>query len=92
MFHRVPDPDVHLVDLSPSEQVNALAKGEIDTAVAWWPFAGQMDDKLGTNSISWSAQSGQDVYWMLVGKDDTLKRRGADMRGASRHWLPLKSS
>jgi NitT/TauT family transport system substrate-binding protein len=81
MFHRISSQDVESVSLSPSEQEDALAKGTIDAAVLWWPVAEQIEGKLGINAISWSAQKGQVYYWLLVGRDDTLKRRSADMRG-----------
>ncbi len=81
LFHQITDRDIQLVDLSPTEQIDALTKGEIDAAVVWWPFTEKLEAQLGTNAISWPPQTGRDFYWLLVGRDDTLKRRGADMRG-----------
>lgn len=80
-FHRVSSRDVQIVDLSPSDQAKALTKGEIDAVVVWPPFADSIRDGLGANAISWSAQQGQDYYWLLVGVDDTLKKRSAEIRG-----------
>jgi ABC-type nitrate/sulfonate/bicarbonate transport system substrate-binding protein len=81
LFHHITDRDIRLVDLPPSEQVDALTKGNIDAAIVWWPFTEKLETQLGTNAISWPPQTGRDFYWLLVGKDDTIKRRAADMRG-----------
>lgn len=80
MFHQMALPDCEIVDLPPSEEVKAIAKGEIDAAVVWEPFARQMQKELGTNGVSWSAQGGQDFYWLLIGTDDTLRKRSSAIR------------
>lgn len=69
-----------LVDLPPSEQVEAIARGDIDAAIVWEPFARQMQEKLADNAVTWPAQSGQDYYWLLVGTEDTLRKRSAAIR------------
>ena len=81
MFHQVPFQDNQIVDLPPSEQVKAINRGDIDAAVVWEPFARQMKNDLKENAMSWPAQSGQDFYWLLVGTDDTLKKRSSAIRG-----------
>jgi NitT/TauT family transport system substrate-binding protein len=40
-----------------------------------------MKNELGKTAVSWPAQSGQDFYWLLVGTDDTLKKRSSAVRG-----------
>ncbi len=80
-LNRIPYEDSQIVDLLPSEQVKAIVKGNIDAAVVWEPFPRQMQTELGDNARSWSAQSGQDFYWILVGTDDTLRKRPSEMCG-----------
>ncbi len=77
MLHRIAWQDIQIVDLPPSEQVNAIIQGDIDAAIVWEPFARQMQKELGKNAISWSAQSGQEVYWLLVATEDTLRKRSS---------------
>ncbi|MEW6111374.1 MAG: ABC transporter substrate-binding protein [Thermodesulfobacteriota bacterium] len=67
--------DVHVVDLMPSEQVKAIAKGDIDAIMVWEPFATMAKDELGTNAVSWPAQSGEDEYWLLLSTDEIVKKR-----------------
>jgi ABC-type nitrate/sulfonate/bicarbonate transport system substrate-binding protein len=81
MFHQIPYQDIKVVDLPPSEEVKAIIRGDIDAAIVWKPFCQQMENELGKNAISWPAQSGQDFYWVLVGTDDTLKKRSSVIRG-----------
>jgi len=81
MIEQIPAQDVQKVDLGPSEQVKAIAQGKIDAAVVWEPFDREIQKELGNNSISWSAQSGQPFYGVIVGTEDTLKRRSAAIRG-----------
>lgn len=80
MFHQIALPDCEIVDLPPSEQVKALKRGEIDAVVVWEPFAREMQKQLGTNGVSWSAQGGQDFYWLLIGTDETLRKRSSAIR------------
>jgi len=79
-LRRIPYEDGQIMDLPPSEQVKAITKGDIDAAVVWEPFPRQMRTELGANAISWSAQSGQDFYWLLIGTDNTLKKRSSEIR------------
>ncbi len=81
MFHKISYQDVKLVAASPSEQLKAIMRGDIDAAIVWEPFARQMETELGENAISWPAQSGQDFYWLLVGTADTVKKRSSAIRG-----------
>ncbi|AFM26152.1 ABC transporter substrate-binding protein [Desulfomonile tiedjei] len=80
MFHRIPRQEIHIVDLTPSEQIKAIAKGEIDAAVTWANFAKEMENTLGDKMISWPAQSEQDYYWLLVGTNSTLERQSSEIK------------
>jgi ABC-type nitrate/sulfonate/bicarbonate transport system substrate-binding protein len=80
ILEKIPAQDVHLVDVLPSQQVKALAAGDVDAVMAWEPFASMAIKELGTNGVSWPGQSGEDEYWLLVGIDETLKKRSSAVR------------
>jgi NitT/TauT family transport system substrate-binding protein len=67
--------DVEVVDLMPSEQVKAIANRDVDAIMVWEPFATMAIDALGTNAVSWPAQSGEDEYWLLLSTDEIVKKR-----------------
>lgn len=65
--------DVEVVDLSPSAIVDAITRGDIDAGLTWDPNVYEIKRKLGENAVSWPGQSGQDLYFILVGKEDWLR-------------------
>lgn len=81
VLEEIPLKEVQMVDLQPSDQVQAIAKGDIDAAVVWEPFPLQMEQELGANAVAWTAQSGQDYYWLLVGRDETVRKRSRAICG-----------
>jgi ABC-type nitrate/sulfonate/bicarbonate transport system substrate-binding protein len=80
MLHQVSLEGIQTVDLSPTDEVKAITRGDIDAAIVWEPFAREMQNELGNNAVSWSAQSGQDYYWLLIGTDETLRKRSSAIR------------
>ncbi|MBI5606444.1 MAG: ABC transporter substrate-binding protein [Deltaproteobacteria bacterium] len=79
IFNRIPAGSVHLVNLTPSEMVTAMADGTIDAALCWPPYTLQMEKQLGTNGARWPAQSGQDYYFALFAKGGFLKKESKTM-------------
>jgi len=77
---RVQLDDVEIVDLLPTGQVEAIAKGEIDAVLVWEPYAKQVQDRLGANAVSWEGQSGQAYYWLLLSREEVVKQRPAAMQ------------
>ena len=71
----IPSQDVVVVDLSPSQQITSLENGEIDAAIVWEPFVQKLKDALGKNAVILPGQSGQDLYWVLVCKDEFINRQ-----------------
>jgi len=67
--------DVRIVDLLPFEQVGALLKGDIDAGILYEPYSSRVKKELGSNAVSWSAQSGQNDYGLLVGTRETIEKR-----------------
>jgi len=65
--------DVEVVDLNPSEIVEAISAGEIDAAFTWEPNIFKIKRRLGANAINWPGQSGQDFFFILLSKEEWLK-------------------
>ena len=66
--------DVELVDLKPSEIVEAISNGDIDAAFTWDPNVYDIKKKIGDNAISWSGYTvGQNFYFVLITKEDWIK-------------------
>lgn len=62
--------DVKVVYLSPDEIVAHLTSGEIDAACIRQPYVYEMESDLGRNAVTWSAQSGQDFFLLLISKEE----------------------
>ncbi|MGO9571561.1 MAG: ABC transporter substrate-binding protein [Desulfomonilaceae bacterium] len=81
VLQEIPSQEVQKVDLPPSEQAKAISKGEVDAVVTWEPFISDVKNDLGTNALSWSAQSGQSLYWILLGTADGVSKRSRAIKG-----------
>jgi ABC-type nitrate/sulfonate/bicarbonate transport system substrate-binding protein len=69
--------EVKVIDVKPRDLGKALASGKADAVLIWEPVIYEVVQNLGTNAISWPAQQGQDLYWVLVGRADFIKARPA---------------
>jgi len=65
--------DVKIVDLTPSEIVDAVVNGDIDAGFTWEPNIFEVKSRLGANAISWPGQSGQDFYFILLTKEKFIE-------------------
>ena len=74
-LNSIPSQDVQMVDLIPSQQITSLENGEIDAAIVWQPYVQKLKDALGRNAVSLPGQSGQDLYWLLVSKDEIINKQ-----------------
>ncbi len=74
-FNNLALTDVTLVPLPFDKIPKALEDGEIDAAASINLFSHQIKQKMGENIVSWSAQVGQDVFWLLVSTEDFTKNR-----------------
>jgi NitT/TauT family transport system substrate-binding protein len=66
---------VTLIDMVPSQAVDAIAKGTVDAAAAVQPYIDTISNQQGTNTISWNIQSSQATFGMFVGKNDWINER-----------------
>jgi ABC-type nitrate/sulfonate/bicarbonate transport system substrate-binding protein len=80
-FHGVPSIEIQMIDLKPYEIVAAIADGKIDAASCFYPYSDTLRKTLGENSVSWSAQGGQDYYFLLVVRDELIKTRPRAVTG-----------
>lgn len=65
--------DAEIVDLKPSELVDAIANGHIDAALTWDPNVYNIKRMLGENAASWPGQSGQDFFFILITTEGWIK-------------------
>jgi len=66
LFNGIQMRETDIVDLSPSKSVEAILKKQIDAAVLWPPHTYRLENALGENAISWSAQSGEAFFWLAL--------------------------
>ncbi len=69
LFNGLSLQDVTIVDLTPSQIVEAISAGEIDAALTWDPNIFEIKKRLGENEIHWSGQIGQDMYFVILGME-----------------------
>jgi ABC-type nitrate/sulfonate/bicarbonate transport system substrate-binding protein len=79
VFSNISPGDVRIVDLKPSQMVQELAAGSIDAAVFGEPYTTDMARRLPGKAVRWSAQNGQDYYFLLIVKDEFRKKRPAQI-------------
>ena len=75
IFNALSCEDVELVDLKPSEIVEAISNGDIDATFTWDPYLYNIKKELGDNAISWPG--GQDFYFVLITKEDWIENNPA---------------
>ncbi len=73
----IPPEEVTLVDLSYSECLEAISKGEIDATVLFNYQLYQARQQLGANAVSWPTRSTQPFYWLLISKSESIENQPA---------------
>jgi ABC-type nitrate/sulfonate/bicarbonate transport system substrate-binding protein len=74
-MHGIAAGSVRLVDLKPSEISEAISSGAVDAVYAWEPYVGEIKKSLGPNAVSWPGQSGQNYQFVLMTKEEFIKKR-----------------
>lgn len=65
--------DIHYVSVkTPQETSDAVADGDLDAAVLAQPYSNQAKDRLSENAVVWPAQSGQQLYALVVSTDSWI--------------------
>ena len=75
IFNALSYEDVELVDLKPSEIVEAISNGDIDAAFTWDPNVYNIKEELGDNAISWPGR--REFYFVLLTKEDWIEKNPA---------------
>jgi NitT/TauT family transport system substrate-binding protein len=75
-LHQISLQDLTLVDFRPSELADALASGKVDAVMAWEPLSFVIKKRVGNNAVIWPGQEGQDLYWLLVSREEVLQKKG----------------
>lgn len=66
--------DVELIDLKPSEMAIVLERGDIDAVVTWEPIVSKIKKNLGQEIVSFPAQGDQDVYFLLITRQEYIDK------------------
>ncbi len=67
--------DVEIVGMNPSELVDAIVAGTIDAGMIWEPNIYEISNSLGNNLVTFSGQSGQDFYFLMVTTNEVITAR-----------------
>lgn len=67
--------EIEIINLKPTEIVDAILKGTIDGAASFIPYGDTIRKGLGVNAVTWPIQGQQDYYMLLVAKGSFIKIR-----------------
>jgi NitT/TauT family transport system substrate-binding protein len=71
--HGIQMRDVKVINLKPTEIVDAILKGTIDGAASFIPYSDTIRKNMGTNAVTWPIQGQQDFYMLLVAKASFIR-------------------
>ncbi len=74
LFNNLSLQDVELVAVHPPEMPDAIAQGKVDATITWHPHNYQIQKRLGDNALVWSAQGGQDGYWVVFCRTEFVQQ------------------
>jgi ABC-type nitrate/sulfonate/bicarbonate transport system substrate-binding protein len=83
-LHQISLKEVTLVDLRPSELAEALAGGKVDAVMAWEPRSFDIEQRLGDNAVIWPGQEGQDLFWLLVSREEIIQKKRPSLEKLAR--------
>jgi len=70
ILHGIYSRDVTVVDIRPSQFVNATVNGDVDVIICWQPYVNKIKDMLGSGIVIWPAQNSQLTYGVIVCRND----------------------
>ena len=73
IMHQIPYKEVTVVDLPPAEMAGALAAGRVDAVMLPDRTFYSVKQVLGDRALVWPAQAGQDIYWLMLTRQDFLQ-------------------
>jgi NitT/TauT family transport system substrate-binding protein len=80
-FNNIHPGEVLTVDVKPAEVLTALSDGKIDAAVSFSPFLGTIKKSMAGRIISWPAQGGRDFYYLLITREELIRKRPGTVTG-----------
>lgn len=66
--------DVSLINIPQVQTAAAIANGSVDAVVTWEPFVSRIQEQHKNGTVSWSVQSSQAVYSVLVCRNDWIEQ------------------
>jgi NitT/TauT family transport system substrate-binding protein len=66
--------NVTIVNVGPSESVDAITNGSVDAIIIWQPYAYTIETLLGSNAVIWSPQSSQLTFIVEVARNDWISQ------------------
>jgi NitT/TauT family transport system substrate-binding protein len=69
--------EVKIIDVKPWDLAEVINSGKVDAVLIWEPIIYDIIKKLDSNAIVWPAQGDQDLYWLLVGREEVIKTKPA---------------
>jgi ABC-type nitrate/sulfonate/bicarbonate transport system substrate-binding protein len=69
-LHGIDPRDVEIVDVAPSQFVNAIVNGTFDAIVCMQLYVNQIQQRLGNDTVVWPVQSSQLTYCVIACRDD----------------------
>ena len=64
--------DVSLIDIQPSQSLDAVVGGSVDGVVTWQPFACRIETQLADKVVIWPVQSSQAGYGVVICRNDWI--------------------
>ncbi|MEE9594704.1 MAG: ABC transporter substrate-binding protein, partial [Candidatus Hydrothermarchaeales archaeon] len=65
--------DIEVIDMKPSELVEAMSDGTVDAVMIWEPNVYEIKNRLGDKAITFPGQSGQDFFFLIIGDGKKIK-------------------
>lgn len=71
--HQISKDEFEVINMNPSEQLDAIQNGEIDVAVLWEPYASFVQNKLGENATNLETDLTYSTLWLSTTLDSYAK-------------------
>jgi NitT/TauT family transport system substrate-binding protein len=74
-FNNIHPEEIRTVDLKPAEMAGALSEGRVDAVISYPPFLNAIKKTLAGSALSWQAQAGRDLQFLLITTEGLVKTR-----------------
>ena len=73
IFNSLSIGDIEVINMKPSELVEAMSDGTVDAVMIWEPNIYEIKNRLGDDAITFPGQSGQDFFFLIIGDGKKIK-------------------